>query len=357
MAFPIARTAAALLAAPVLALSLAVPASAMAVTVRHRPPVDGWHLAPAPAPGESAQTTTPAATLASATQSTGVVLIDTTVDYGAGAAAGTGLVLSSNGTVVTNHHVVAGSTGIEVTDPANGTNYTAEVIGYDPETDIAVLQLEDATGLATVETDTSEVTECDDVTAIGNSHGGGVLTAATGEITDTSTDITVSGDDGSTEHLTDLIEVDATVVSGDSGGALLDEDGEVIGMNVAASSNGTTGYAIPIATVLDLAEQILDGDASGAVTLGYGPALGLQLSPRAGELLVVGVVSGSAADDGGVTAGSTLTEFDGEQLIDYADLTTALAALDPGDSADLAWTDAKGTTHTATVTLGRAPLA
>lgn len=351
MALPLARTAAALLAAPVLALSLAAPVGATAIAVRHRPPAEGWQFAPS-----TSQTTTQAATLASASESAGVVLIDTTVDYGAGAAAGTGLVLTSDGVVVTNHHVVEGSTQVEVTDPVTDTSYLADVIGYDPETDVAVLQLEDASGLATVAADTSAVSEGDDVTAVGNSNGGGVLTAASGEITDTGTAITVSSDDGSSQRLTDLIEIDATVVPGDSGGALLDDDGEVVGMNVAAASNGTTGYAIPIATVLDLADQILAGDDSGAVTLGYGPALGLQLSARSSDLLVVGVVSGSAAEAAGITAGSLLTEFNGVPLTEYADLTTALAELSPGDTAAIGWIDSTGA-HTATVTLGRAPLA
>ncbi|MEA4943338.1 MAG: trypsin-like peptidase domain-containing protein [Propionicimonas sp.] len=352
MAFPFARTAAALLAAPVLALSFALPASASAIAVRSRPPVGDWHLSPS-----TGQTTDQAATLASTAQSTGVVLIDTTIDYGIGAAAGTGLVLSSDGIVVTNHHVVEGSTQVEVTDPATDTNYTADVVGYDPLTDVAVLKLEDASNLATVTTDTSAIAEGDDVTAVGNSNGGGVLTASAGEVTDTSSDITVSADDGSTEHLTDLIEVDATVVPGDSGGALLDSDGEVVGMNVAADSSGTTGYAIGIQTVLTLADQILDGDASGTVTLGYGPALGLQLSAHGSELLVVGVVDGSAADQAGVTPGSVLTQFNGKQLSSYSALTTAMSKLSPGDTATIGWTDQTGATQTATVTLGRAPLA
>lgn len=350
MSLSLVRTAAALLAAPVLALSLSAPADA-AVAVRSRPPVEGWQFAP-----RIGRATTLTSTLASASESTGVVLIDTTLDYGAGAAAGTGLVLTSDGVVVTNHHVVEGSTQVEVTDPATGTSYLADVIGYEPETDVAVLQLEDASGLATVATDTSAVSDGDDVTAVGNAGGGGVLTATSGEITDTSTEIDVSDDDGSVEHLTDLIEIDATVVPGDSGGALLDNDGEVIDMNVAAASNGTTGYAIGIATVLDLTDQILAGDDSGAVTLGYGPALGLQLSTRSTDLLVVGVVSGSAADEADITVGSVLTQLDGTPLSDYSDLTTALAELSPGDTASIGWIDSTGA-HTATVALGRAPLA
>lgn len=349
MATSFARSAAALLAAPVLALSLALPASATAVAVRYRPPSDSWRLAPS-----SAQQT---ATLASSRQSTGVVLIDTTVDYGVGAAAGTGLVLNTDGIVVTNHHVVKSSTQVEVTDPATGASYSADVIGYDPTTDVAVLKLPDASALTPVATDAAAVSEGDDVTAVGNSNGGGVLTASSGEVTDTDADIDVSGDDGSVSHLTDLIEVDATVVPGDSGGALLDDDGEVVGMNVAAASNGATGYAIPIAAVLDLADQILAGDDSGAVTLGYGPALGLQLSARSEELLVLGVVSGSAADTAGVTPGSVLTGLNGRRLTDYSDLTAALAKLSPGDAAKLGWIDPDGAAQTATVTLGRAPLA
>ena len=348
MAFRFARTAAVLLATPVLAVSLALPAGAAAVAVRYRPPGEGWQLMP---------TTSQSATRASAEESTGVVLIDTTVDYGVGAAAGTGLVLSSAGVVVTNHHVVKGSTQVEVTDPATDTSYTADVVGYDPQTDVAVLRLADASNLATVATDTSGITEGDDVTAVGNSNGGGVLTAASGEVTRTGTSIDVSGDDGSTEHLTNLIQTDATVVPGDSGGALLDDDGEVIGMNVAASSTGNEGYAIPIKTVLALADQILAGDASGAVTLGYGPALGLQLSPQGNDLLVVGVVPGSAADSAGVTPGSVLTEFDGESLDNYSELTAALSRLSPGGTATIGWVDRTGSARSATVTLGRAPLA
>lgn len=351
MAFPFARTAAVLLAAPVLAVSFAFPVNAAAVAVRYRPPIEGWQLAPSTS--QAAQS----ATLASAKESTGVVLIDTTVDYGVGAAAGTGLVIGSDGIVVTNHHVVEGSTQVEVTDPATDTSYTADVVGYDPKTDVAVLQLEDASGLTTVATDTSGVTRGDEVTAVGNSNGGGVLTAASGEITDTSTNINVSGDDGSTEHLTNLIQTDATVVPGDSGGALLDSDGEVVGMNVAASSTGNEGFAIPIKTVLALADQILAGDASGAVTLGYGPALGLQLSPQADGLLVVGVVNGSAAEQAGIVPGSVLTEFDGNSLDGYSDLTAAMSKLSPGDTATIGWVDQAGSAQTATVTLGRAPLA
>ena len=116
------RLAAALVAAPVLAAAATLPAhAATAVPVR-----SGGQTGAAPS-----------TTLASARQSTGVVLIDTVVDYGTGEAAGTGLVLSQDGIVVTNHHVVEGSTQVEATDPATGRTYLADVVGYEPDTDVA----------------------------------------------------------------------------------------------------------------------------------------------------------------------------------------------------------------------------
>ncbi|HRA75099.1 MAG TPA: trypsin-like peptidase domain-containing protein [Propionicimonas sp.] len=347
------RIASAALAAAVLSLATVAPAQVAAAAtislVRHP-----W---PGPDSGWSTQAATTVTTLASTTESTGVVLIETVVDYGSGAAAGTGLVLDSSGIVITNHHVVEGSTAIEVTDPATDQTWTAEVVGYDATTDVAVLELVDASGLATVETDSATVDDGQPVTAVGNSEGGGVLTAAQGEVTDPDTDITVQADDGSEQDLTDLIEVAAQVVSGDSGGALLDGDGEVIGMTVAASSDDSSGYAIPIATVLAIADQVLDGDASGAVTLGYGAALGVQLATGSGELLVAGVVADGAAAKAGVTAGSVITSIDGTAVSTYDEVTGVLSRLAAGERARITWLDADGTKHSATATLGRAPVA
>jgi S1-C subfamily serine protease len=289
------------------------------------------------------------ATNASATASTGLVLIDTDVDYGQAEAAGTGIVLSSDGIVVTNHHVVQGATSITVTTPA-GQKYAASVIGYDATHDVAVLRLTGASGLATATTDASTVTTGEKVDAIGNAEGQSVLTDAAGSVLDPSTTIDVSGDDGSTEHLTDLIETSADVVPGDSGGALLDGAGKVVGMDVAASSGTaqTTGYAIPIARVLSIADQILAGQSSSTVTIGGKAALGVEI--YTGTTEVIGVEAPSTQRSG-LAAGDTITAVDGTAVSTPTALSSALSSHQPGDTVQLSWTDQSGRSESGSVTL------
>lgn len=292
-------------------------------------------------------------------ESTGVVLVDTTVGYGTAQGAGTGLTITGDGIVVTNHHVVEGATSITVTDPSTGETYAATVLGYDDVHDVAVLQLEDASGLSTVATDRDAATQGEEVTSVGNAEGQGSLSAADGTVTDASTAITVNNEDGTASDLSDLIQTDADVVSGDSGGALLDEDGEVIGMNVAATSGSAeiSGYAIPIDTVLDIAAQILAGEESGDVEIGgSAAALGVQVDTTR-STLVVGVVEDGAAEAGGITEGSTITSVDGTAVASIDDITSVLGDHEPGEEISVSWTDAAGEAHTATVTLGEGPVA
>ena len=221
--------------------------------------------------------------VATAAQSVGLVEITTTLEYGEGEAAGTGIVLGSDGLVVTNHHVVEGATDITVTDATTGEEYAAAVLGYDATKDVAVLRLGDAAGLTAVTTDPGGVTTGDAVTAVGDAGGdGGSLTAAPGTVTDLHHPIAVQDDvTGADVRLRNLIEVSSDVVPGDSGGALLDAGGEVVGMNVAASSGAreVTGYVIPIGRVLRVVDDVLarvrtDGVGTahqGSVTLVAGP--------------------------------------------------------------------------------------
>lgn len=308
---------------------------------------------------QSLDTSTVDSEPATEAESTGVVLVDTTVGYGTAKGAGTGLTITGDGIVVTNHHVVEGATSITVTDPSTGETYAATVLGYDDVHDVAVLQLEDASGLSTVATDRDAATRGEEVTSVGNAEGQGSLSAAAGTVTDPSTAITVNNEDGTASDLTDLIQTDADVVSGDSGGALLDEDGEVIGMNVAATSGSAeiSGYAIPIDTVLDIAAQILAGEESGDVEIGgSAAALGVQVDTTR-STLVVGVVEDGAAEAGGISEGSTITSVGGTAVASIDDITSVLGSHEPGDEISVSWTDAAGEAHSATVTLGEGPVA
>jgi S1-C subfamily serine protease len=256
--------AAAALALPLTVAAVAAPASALppaTVLADWRSPYPPRYGGYAPQPYSAyARLDTADATTA---QSAGLVEITTTLQYGAGQAAGTGIVVGSDGLVVTNHHVVEGATGITVTVATTGAEYDAEVLGYDATKDVAVLRLEDASGLTTVSTDPGGVTTGDPVSAVGDAGGdGGSLTAAPGTVTDLHHPITVQDETtGDTVRLRNLIEVSSDVVPGDSGGALLDADGEVVGMNVAASSGtaDVTGYVIPIGRVLRVVDAVLAG--------------------------------------------------------------------------------------------------
>ncbi len=342
----------------VLPLSLAAVGPAAAATVlvdRGWPPYAGLpygYVSPY-ATASSLDTS-----VATDSQSAGLVTITSEVGFGAGEAAGTGMVIGSDGLVVTNHHVVEGATSISVTVVSTGQTYDAEVLGYDAERDVAVLRLDGASGLETVSTDTSGVAVGDDVTAVGDAGGdGGVLTAAAGTVTDLHHPITVSdASTGEASRLRNLIEVDADIIPGDSGGALLSSSGSVVGMNVAASSGSSdiTGYVIPIRRVLRIADQVVAGDESGSVEIGYAAFLGVSLTSG---LTLAGVVPGSAAADAGLSAGDTLTSLGGATVSTYAQLRRAVAAHDVGDQVRVTWTDPSSTPHSATVTLGRAPVA
>src|SRR6478609_11427610 len=168
-----------------------------------------------------------------------VDIVSTLGNQGA-SAAGTGIVLTSNGEVLTNNHVIRGATSIKVTDVGNGRTYTAKVVGYDASKDVAVIQLQNASGLTIANLgDSSSVQNGDAVTALGNAGGkGGTPSVATGAVTALNQGITASdeGSGANSEQLTGLIETNADIQPGDSGGALVNSYGQVIGMNTAASS-------------------------------------------------------------------------------------------------------------------------
>jgi S1-C subfamily serine protease len=328
----------------------------------------------------------------------GLVDIDTTLGYQQEQAAGTGIVLSSNGVILTNNHVIDGATTISVTDVGNQKTYTASVVGYDRTKDIAVLQLHNASGLQTATLgNSSNASVGEDVVGVGNAGGtGGTPSAAGGTVTALNQSITASDEgDGTSEQLSGLIETNADIQPGDSGGALVDTSGDVLGIDTAASagfsfqsndqSSGNQGYAIPIDTALSLARAIEAGSGSSTVHIGETAFLGVEINAQgsssgnsgnsgggggfggffggnsgntgstASGASVAETVTNGPAQEAGLAGGDVITSLGGQTISSANDLTNAISQYHPGDKVTIGWTDGSGQTHTATVQLTSGP--
>jgi S1-C subfamily serine protease len=312
----------------------------------------------------------------------GLVDVNTTVDYGADEAAGTGMVLTPSGEVLTNNHVIEGATTIRVTDVGNGKTYPATVVGYSIAHDVAVLQLTGASGLQTVTTAGSAASAGEEVVGIGNAGGtGGTPSYAGGAVTATGQSITASDDlTGTSEHLTGMIETSADIEAGDSGGPLVNAAGQVIGMDTAgsdtfqfASQSGGTGFAIPIGTATSIAAQITAGHASTTVHVGPTAFLGVQLgqasggfgsgygdgSPAAASgVQISGVVSGSPAAGSGLAAGDVISAVASHRVSSQGTLQTVMVNdVRPGEQVTVQYTGTTGAQHSASVVLTSGPAA
>jgi S1-C subfamily serine protease len=226
-----------------------------------------------------------------------LVDVVSTDGYQGATAAGTGIVLSSTGEVLTNNHVVNGATSIKVTDIGNGKTYTATVVGYDASHDVAVIQLQGASGLTTASLgNSSSVQTGDSVTALGNAEGkGGTPSVAPGTVTALNQSITASDElSNVSEQLTGLIETNAPIQPGDSGGSLVNSYGQVIGMDTAAGSSdqtqgqsstatATQAYAIPINEAVSIAQQIESGTTTADVHIGATAFLGLEIGSSSSD--------------------------------------------------------------------------
>lgn len=182
------------------------------------------------------------------------------------AGAGTGIVLTSDGEVLTNYHVIAGGSTIRATVGGTGEAYPASVVGVDRRHDVAVLRLRGASGLRVARLgDSSTVRPGEPVAAIGGADGpGAALSVVTGSVRGLERAVTTRRDEltGRTERLTGLIEIAANIREGDSGGPVLDSAGRVLGVTVAATVRAGgdepagTGFAIPINTAVAVAKSI-----------------------------------------------------------------------------------------------------
>ena len=294
-----------------------------------------------------------------------VVDITTTID--GGQAAGTGMVLTSSGLVLTNNHVIDGATTVGVQIAGTGPVHTAHVLGYDPTADVALLQIDNISGLKTISVgDSTSLTVGDSVVTIGNALGSsGPHAVSTGTIDALDQTITVNDLTGSAQSLSGLIQLNAPLQPGDSGGPLVNSTGNVIGMDTAASASrrrtaaSRVGYAIPIATALDIGRQIQAGKGSATVHVGDRAILGIQVTASdasSGQGAAVAEVSpGSPADGAGMQRGATITAIGATNIGSVDDLGKALFTKAPGDKVQVTWTDTAGTSHTATVQLVAGP--
>jgi S1-C subfamily serine protease len=306
---------------------------------------------------------------------------------------GTGIVLTSTGEVLTNNHVIEGATSIKVTDIGNGKTYTATVVGYDATQDVAVIQLQNASGLTVASLgNSSSVQTGASVTALGNAEGkGGTPSVATGSVTALNQSITASDElSGVNEQLTGLIETNAPIQPGDSGGPLVNSYGQVIGMDTAAdssyelqgqSSTATQAYSIPIDEAQSIASQIEAGTTSADVHIGATAFLGVEIGSSSSTgngsggfggfggfggqnsqgttsgAAVAGTVSGSPAANAGLTEGDTITAIAGQSVTSAEDVAHDLVKYHPGNSISVTWVDQSGQSHTATMTLATGPAA
>ena len=306
-----------------------------------------------PSQGSSRDSTTQA----SGSQLTGLVRIVSTMEYDGGEAVGTGMVLTSDGEVVTNHHVVEGATWVKVQVMGTGTTYTATVVGTDTKDDVAVLQLAGASGLDTVTTDTNGIAVGDAVTAVGDANGASSFSAATGTVLAKNQAITTQSEGSAQgERLTGLLQISSDVISGDSGGATYDKNGQVVGMTTAASSGSAdvVGYAVPIAKVVRIADDLASGVTGSRYDYGRPAFLGIGLGDT--STTVHSAYQGTPAARAGIVAGDTVTAIDGTAVSSSTALRAAVAAHSPGDRISVTWTDTSGTSHTATVTLAQGPV-
>jgi S1-C subfamily serine protease len=292
----------------------------------------------------------------SRTPTTGVVVVTTNLAYTGGAAAGTGIVLTSSGEVLTNNHVIKGATTIKVRDLSTGRVYTATVAGYDVTHDIALLKV-NAHGMQTAAIGSSAGVKAGDrVTAVGNAGGTGTLTVSTGALVRLHQTITVSDDDGSSSQLGDLIETNAELQPGDSGGPLLDSSGRVIGVDAAGSSGSRfqqsagDGYAIPINTATAIVHKIEKGQKSSSVHIGPTAFLGVSLADDDGQgATVEGVVENGPAQQAGLVAGDVITSFAGKQVTSTTGLRQLILQAKPGTGYRITWIDQYGSSGSATI--------
>lgn len=320
------------------------------------------HPISTPGDGLAPATTGQEATTPTSGVEAGVVDVDSTLL--GGSAAGTGMVISASGDILTNNHVIEGATSIHVQIDGGGQIWTASVVGEDPAADVALLRIAGASHLSTVPLgDSSTARVGDPVTAMGNALGrSGPPAVSQGVITALDRSITAGDDHGSSESLAGLIQIDAPIQPGDSGGPLIDRGGRVIGMNTAADigfrrlTGSRVAFAIPINLATSIADRIRSGREGGGVHIGPTAFLGVGVVDSPGGGALIGQVeAGSPAQAAGLAPRDVITELGGTSVTSAAALGPAVRSHRPGDRVDVRWLDTAGRHHSAAVSLASGP--
>ncbi|MGH8998149.1 MAG: S1C family serine protease, partial [Acidimicrobiia bacterium] len=259
---------------------------------------------------------------------------------------GTGFIVSPDGEIITNHHVVSGSRTILVTLPGEGDARTAEVVASDEDEDVALLRLEGVTNLPAAELGDSESLRVgDEVFAVGHALGlSGGPTVSRG---------VVSGLQRANGSLRHLIQTDAALNPGNSGGPLFDAAGRVVGVNTMVRGGAENiGFAIAVERVSTVVERLREGRPPPPVAfLGVSTVEPIDGSPGA-EILDVSEDTPASGTD--LEAGDRIVEVDGEDVIGPAGLADLIGRRSPGDRVDLTFRRGDDE-RTITVTLGTKP--
>jgi len=270
---------------------------------------------------------------------------------------GSGVVVSPNGYILTNQHVVEAADEIQVA-LANGKTVPARVVGADPDTDLAVLKIDarDLPAITFAEPDSLKVGDW--VLAVGNPFGVGQTVTAGIVSALGRTHLGIN-------TFENFIQTDAAINPGNSGGALVDASGNLVGINSAIYSrtggSQGIGFAIPVSIARKVMEQIIK---TGSVTRGWVGVEVQDLNPELAEsfnlksaegALIAGVLKGGPADVGGIRPGDILVAVNGRAVTDSASLLNLIAALKPGDSARLT-VSRKQQSMDLNIQVGRRPL-
>lgn len=294
-------------------------------------------------------------------------------------AAGTGMIVTPSGEVVTNNHVVAQATSISVRLSGQSRLHPAKVVGVDPSDDVAVVQIEGVGGLPTVTFgNSSQLKVGTPVVAIGNALNlGGSPTVTDGIVSALSRSITAADSflPHGSEHLTGLLQTDAPINPGNSGGPLVDASGQVIGMNTAVLAGSSSqpasgiGFAIPSDRIVRLADLIRSGAGGKGITIGPPAFLGVEAftvnSAVAAQLRlpastgagIEAVVPGSPAAGAGIRHGDVIIRVNGSKVTGATSLRSLLTAHHPGSRVRISWVNSAGHVQSASVTLAAGPSA